>query len=181
VKPGETSVVRLELVRAAPVSRGPLDYLTVWASQPGWGRQGNLTVRRGGEFVYSPVKPQSGVYRFTAVRQTGDRLHWFFSHGGQRDYWFFELGRRRFDRVRVSGGRRTREARQERGVDRGEVFEVEIDVQPTVVSTRITREGVVVAEDRIELAGAEFHTARWGLWLDKGDQVGLASFTFEPR
>jgi hypothetical protein len=185
IRAGETSVVRLELRRieaaGGPAARGPIDYMPLWAAQEGWSPRGTQLVRRGGEFVYAPVKPQSGVYRFSAIRQAGDRLYWFVSLGDQRDHWIFELGRRRFDRIRVSGGKRIRESRYEKGADRGEPFDVEIEVQPGLVTTRVSSNGAVLAEDRLEGEGGDLHTGRWGFWLDGGDQLALTAFSFEAR
>jgi hypothetical protein len=182
IEAGATKAVRLEL---QPVSRpragGVVDYMSLWVSQPGWVQRGDQVVRRGGEFVYFPVNPQFGIYRFSAIRQTGDSLHWFLTFGDQSDHWFFELQRRRFERIRVSGGKRERESRYDSGVDRSEPFEVEIDVRRTLVITRITRNGAVIAEDSLQAAGGRLDSARWGFWLDKGDQIALTRFTFEPK
>jgi hypothetical protein len=49
------------------------------------------------------------------------------------------------------------------------------------VTTRVSRNGAVIAEDRLESKGGEFHTARWGFWLDNSDQIALSRFSFEAR
>ncbi len=180
IQAGTSAAARLELRQKAVAPKGPVDYLPVLLSQEGWSPQADRAVRKGGGFVYFPVKPQSGVYRFTVSRMSGDRVHWFFRFGEEQDHWFYELGKRHFERIRVRGNKRTREARYDRGVDRNEPFEVVIEVEPAAVTTRIVHEGQVIARDQLTDAGA-FPTARWGFWLGNGDQIAIAAFSFEPH
>jgi hypothetical protein len=49
------------------------------------------------------------------------------------------------------------------------------------VTTRVSSNGAVLAEDRVEGEGGDLHTGRWGFWLDGGDQLALTAFSFEAR
>ena len=163
--------------QAAPT--GPVDYLSVYEQSGGWSRRGSRLVRKGGDFVYSPVKPESGVYRFTAVRQSGDPVRWFMRLGDEQDYWYYQLGTRRLERYK--GSQREPETQHGGGVDRNVAFDVEIRVEPGLVVTVVSQGGKEIAADRLEQAGAGFDKGRWGFQVGRNDQIALDKFTFEPK
>lgn len=170
-------MVKIPQQPAAPT--GPQDYLSLYEEAGGWSRRGDRLVRKGGDFVYSPVKPQPGVYRFTAVRQAGDPVRWFVRLGDDEDYWYYQLGTRRLERYQ--GASREPETQHSGGVDRNEPFDVEIRVEPGLVITVVSQDGKQIAADRLEKAGAGFDQGRWGFRVGRNDQIGLDKFTFEAR
>ena len=185
VEPAKTAQAIIEMrkiVAAAPAPRGPVDYMRHWRDSDGWMPRGERLVRKGGEFVYSPVPPGPGVYRFTVVRQAGDPVRWFIRLGDNQDYWVFQQGTRGLERFRVTpGSQSVSEARHGGGVGRNEPFEVEIRVEPDAIVTSVTKGANAIASDRLEKAGAGFDKGRWGFLVGKNDQLGLDAFVFEPR
>jgi len=182
VQPAATAEAKIQLVKiveqkAAPT--GPVDYLSLYEESGGWTRQGDRLVRKGGGFVYSPVRPQAGVYRFTAMRQAGDPVRWFIRLGGEQDYWYFQQGTRRLERYK--GSAREPETQHDGGVGRNQAFDVEIRVEPGLVVTVVFQDGKQVAADRLEIAGAGFDKGRWGFQVGDKDQIALSKFIFEPK
>lgn len=183
VQPGGTANADIRLVKiveqkaAAPT--GPVDYLSVYEESGGWTRHGDRLSRKGGGFVYSPVRPQAGVYRFTAMRQAGDPVRWFIRLGGEQDYWYFQQGTRRLERYK--GSAREPEIQHDGGVGRNQPFDVEVRVEPGLIVTVVSQNGKEVAADRLEIPGAGFDKGRWGFQLGDKDQIGLSKFTFEAK
>ncbi|MBI1352777.1 MAG: protein kinase [Acidobacteria bacterium] len=185
VEPAKTAQAIIEMkkiaVAAAP-DRGPVDYMAAWRDAGGWTPRGERLVRKGGDFVYSPVSPEAGVYRFTALRQGGDPVRWFIRLGENQDYWVFQQGTRALERYRVTpGSESVSEERHDGGVGRNEPFQVEIRVEPDSITTSVLQGGNAVASDKLEKAGAGFDKGRWGFLIGKNDQVALDAFVFDPK
>jgi hypothetical protein len=92
-----------------PQPPGPTGGFTIddWTkADPSWTREGNVWVKRGGEFVVVPISPAAGKYNFTAILRKGRRLEWVVNYRDDKNYDLFQMDDKNLVRTQFVNGKK---------------------------------------------------------------------------
>jgi hypothetical protein len=178
---GETAVAEIRFESLTP-SRpdGPQDLMKTLAEDPGWSKQGDRLVRRGGDVILLPAMG-AGKYRFAVNIDKGRRLQWMVNYVDESNYAWFQVGRDNFIRTVVSQGQRSKPVEVAHELADFRAVVIEIEVTDNEIVHRLQRGGEWVELDRWKFTGANFAKGRFGFRLPGKDELSVSSLTFTAR
>jgi hypothetical protein len=158
----------------------PTYQLADWENGTGWTRQGSQLVRRGGDFVLSPVNPQAGTYEFGAFLQKGSRLEWIVNYVDANNYALYQLGKDSLSRTQVTDGRKSAPHKVSHVLNPERLIRVQVEVAEDSVVHRVFQHGEWTVVDRWNHTGARFARGSFGFYVPARSEIGLLDFSFIP-
>jgi hypothetical protein len=146
----------------------------------GWQREGNLLIRRGGDFVVAPGSGGAGRYTFTALLQKGRRLEWVVNYSDRDNHVFYQLGDDYLHRTEVTKGRKSRTVKIPHKMKWGGFLSVDISVQQDAIVHRVLVDDKWIELDNWKSAANNLTAGKFGFHIPGRDQVGLSHFAFMP-
>jgi hypothetical protein len=180
---GETKPVDFRLNReraGTPPSTKPtygMDYF----ERPGeWSPEGAWLARRGGNYVMYRATPTYGTFTYSIYLMRGGRLQWVVNYIDDRNHVLFQLDDNgKFTRREIINGRGGAEIDASHGLRKKE-FTVEIDITPTSITHKLLYDASTW-KPIDTWSGTVPPNAKFGLYIPRNDQYGLANFKFTPR
>ena len=177
----------LQKVVAAPAVRAPAAVAMDW-SKAGWTQEDNTWVKKGGNFVVVRPGPVNGVIAFTAELKKGGgflrgagKIRWFVDFTNSKNYALFELDKKTFVVKDVHEGRSIERDRTQHNSGDLRSVDVQVDVSPDRVVTRLKVGQQWVVLDTWNQSGRDFTDGKFGFLVPGSDEIGIASFRFNPR
>jgi hypothetical protein len=179
------AAARPTAARPTAVVAAPIFTLANWESMGGWSREGNLLVRRGGNFVLAPVLPRNGVYEFTVAEHKGlfewaGRLEWVLNYRDAGNYTLCSIDKKTFKRVDFAGGKGAVGLETPHNLDTKGGVSVRISITPAAVETKALRGSLWVF-----LASwppnSQATPGQFGFHIRGHDTVSLSDFRFTPQ
>ena len=175
-----TAELRLEPLpqeKAAPKAGFELDE---WVAAGVWSKQGDVVVKRGGEFVLLPRNLGAGAYTFSVWLQQGRRIELVVDYKDDRNYILYEIEKRKLVRTRIVNGKKTDERKADHTGDTAAFLSFQIDLSANRVGLRL-RDG-----DRWEVIDEYTSTedladGKLGFRIGGRTQLALSHFSFFDR
>jgi hypothetical protein len=158
----------------------PTYHLADWENGAGWTRQGSQLVRRGGNFVRSPVDPQAGTYEFGAFLQKGSRLEWIVNYVDENNYALYQLGKDFLYRIQVTDGKKSAPHKVSHALNPERLIRVRVEVSEDSVVHRVFQHGEWAVVDNWNHTGARFARGSFGFYVPGRSEIGLLDFSFIP-
>ncbi len=177
---GQTKTATLTLTREEPKVIPPAVTLSDWEKN-GWQRDGDLLVKRGGDFLIAENSGGAGRYTFTALLQRGRRLEWVVNYVDRDNYVFYQLGDDFLHRTEVSKGRKSRTVKIPHKMKWNEFLGVDIRVAAGSIVHRVLVGDQWVELDNWRSTGTDLTAGKFGFHISGRDQVGLSHFAFVPE
>lgn len=185
---GETRSVAMSLAKvavAAPVAK-PGD-ITSFFEPDEWKKDGDMWVRKGGGFVRYKLGP-AGVYTFTVELVKGGgvfrggRIRWFAAYVDPKNYLEYELDQHTFWAEVIEKGKKLERAKMQHGVENQKQYTIQIEITPSHIVHRIKNaEGQWMVLDSFAEPGRNFVAGPFGFLIQGNDEIGISSFTFQPK
>ncbi|MCB9384331.1 MAG: PEGA domain-containing protein [Bryobacterales bacterium] len=175
-----TAELRLEALpqeKAAPKAAFELDD---WVSAGVWSKQGDVFVKRGGDFVLVPRDLGAGSYAFSVWLQTGRRTEFVADYQDDKNYILYEVDKKNIARTRYVNGRKTDENKSEHGADTSAFLSFQVDVSANRIAVRL-RNGDRWSTLDEYTAGDNLADGKFGFHIGGRTQLALSHFTFFPR
>jgi tetratricopeptide (TPR) repeat protein len=154
------------------------DSMSKWDDPGAWKKEGDSSIRKGGEFVLYGVIPTSGTFVFSAMATKGHLLQWVLNYTDSKNYILFQMDDNNFYRTVIRNGKKSDEIIVPDKGDKKSFRTLIIRVSPTEILHQIKHgsDGTVVL-DRWAQAGADTSLGKFGFYLPGNDEVTLSSFT----
>lgn len=154
------------------------DSMSKWEDPGAWKKEGDSSVRKGGEFVLYGVIPTSGTFVFSAMATKGHLLQWVLNYTDSKNYILFQMDDNNFYRTVIRNGKKSDEIIVPDKGDKKSFRTLVIRVSPTEILHQIKHgsDGTVVL-DRWAQAGVNTSLGKFGFYLPGNDEVTLSSFT----
>jgi serine/threonine-protein kinase len=186
VQANRTVTVALALSRAEQKKGGPgpaapsTFSLSDWESAGGWQREGNVLIRKGGDYFLCPAPPRPGNYIFTVRLQRGGTLRWVVNYRDERNHVLYEVDDRTFERIDVVNGRKTTVVKINHGANRRDYLSFLINVGQGSITTSILRGGT--NWERLESAPKDGASGgAFGFYVRGRDEIAVSDFRFQPN
>jgi tetratricopeptide (TPR) repeat protein len=176
---GQTKVASLTLRPEEKKPEQPALTLADW-QKTGWQREGNLLIRRGGDYVVAPGSGGAGRYTFTALLQKGRRLEWVVNYSDRDNHVFYQLGDDYLHRTEVTKGHKSRTVKIPHKMKWGGFLSVDISVQQDAIVHRVLVDDKWIELDNWKSAAGNLTVGKFGFHIPGRDQVGLSHFAFMP-
>ncbi len=180
VPSGETVELEVRLERQTPLLP-PEPSMDGWDDPDAWGRQGELFVRRGGDYVTYGASPLAGVIEFTVHLQRGRRLRWFTNFIDEEQHALFEIDGSSFIRNIVEDGRSEQLAKVSHHRIRDDVYNVRIRISEHTIVHELRRGEEWITIDTWDDPTRDFRPGKFGFWIRGRNQIGVEHFSYTPR
>jgi hypothetical protein len=177
---GQTKTVSLNLAKKQEEKRVVSAFgLDDWAKAGGWRREGDLLIRRGGDFVLAPRELGAGTYTFTALLEKGKRLEWVVNFSDGNNYIFLQLGKNYFHRTQVRNGKKGKTVKIPHDLPWDGFLSIQVEVLADGVAHKLLQGEQWTSVDRWQESGLA--AGKFGFHIPGRDEVALSHFSFLPR
>lgn len=148
-----------------------------------WTREGNVYVKRGGDFVMSPINPAAGKYTFTAIVMNGKRLEWVVNYHDDKNYDLFQMDDKNLVRTQVVNGKKGPSFKSPHSIKiniNKDYFQVKITVTPNSIVHSLYVQGGWKDVDNWERTGGGLD-GKFGFHVPGNDRIGVTDFRFAPN
>jgi tetratricopeptide (TPR) repeat protein len=156
------------------------DWVKAAAATPSlskWEREGQVWVKRGGEFVVAPFNPTPGTLIFTALLMKGKHLEWVVDYKDDRNYVLFQIEERSLVRTEYVNGKKGEPVRKPLSTSATSYVTVMIKVTASsIVHSVLVQKNWEVVDDWARPGGGL--QGKVGFYVHGKDQIGVSQFTF---
>lgn len=182
---GETKNLTITLAKNAPVIKN--GDITGFADPDSWKQENGLWVHKGGGFIPYKLGPK-GIYTFTVELIKGGgvfhggRIRWVTEYVDSKNYLLYELDHKTFWAEVVEKGKKLERAKTEHGLENPKQFTIQIEITPEHCVHRIKNaDGQWVVLDSFAEPGRNFTSGPFAFLIQGNDEIGVSSFTFQPK
>jgi tetratricopeptide (TPR) repeat protein len=147
-----------------------------WVDPGAWKHEGDLFIRKGGDFVLYGAVPASGTFIFSAMPAKGHLLQWVINYSDPKNYILFQMDDNNFYRSVIRNGKKADEIIVPDKGDKKSFRMLLIRVSPTELVHQIKHGDSWTVLDRWTQPGADLSLGKFGFYLPGNDQVELSSF-----
>jgi serine/threonine-protein kinase len=153
-----------------------------WDDAKGWTQEGAWQIHKGGNFLSFQSEEVNGRIEFNALLQKGKRLEWFLARKDDRNYLLFRLDKKNLVVEQMAEGKNREIAKTPVSFDHEQPVAVRIEVSAGAVNTSF-RQGTGGWTNTTPLTNpaGNFDKGRFGLHIGGRDEIGINSFTYDPR
>jgi hypothetical protein len=185
VAPAALVMKRADKTPASAQGKGHTFGMEDWAKGSGpslsaWAHEGKLWVKRGGEFVPSPLSPAAGSYIFTAIVMKGKHLEWVVNYQDDKNYDLFQMEDKNLVRTQVVNGKKGEAVKIPHTIKIKDYISVQIAVTPTSITHHFLVQNQWQAVDKWERPGGGLQ-GKFGFHVPGKDQIGVSDFRFSAN
>ena len=178
---GAQGVVDLSLVSKAKKAPTVVTGMSRWEDAQGWSKEGEWEIHKGGNFVSFQPEQINGRIEFNALLQKGKRLDWYVARLDDRNYLLFRLDKKNLVAERFVDGKSKELAKTAVNFDHDQPIAVRIDISSGTVTTMIRQGTAWTPTNPVSDASGAFDKGRFGLHISGRDEVGINSFSYQPK
>lgn len=182
---GESRTMQIALAKNAPVLK--TGDITGFADPDSWKQENGLWVHKGGGFIPYKLGPK-GVYTFTVELVKGGgvfhggRIRWVTQYVDAKNYLLYELDHKTFWAEVVEKGKKLERAKTQHGLEDAKQFTIQIEITPEHCVHRIKNaDGQWVVLDSFAEPGRDFTAGPFAFLIQGSDEIGVSSFSFQPK
>jgi hypothetical protein len=187
VNAGETRNLQITMAKAVTVPVLKPGDITGFADPSSWKEEDGLWLHKGGGFVPYKLGPK-GVYTFTVELVKGGgvfrggRIRWAVEYTDSKNYLLYELDHKTFWAEVVQNGKKLERAKTQHGLENQKAFSIQVEITPEHCVHRIKNlEGQWVVLDSFAEPGRNFTDGPFGFLIQGNDEIGVSSFSFQPK
>jgi hypothetical protein len=162
--------------------------MTDWEDNSLWREDNGTWTHKGAGVLLYKMAPK-GVFTFTVelikggnIFGGGKKIRWVLNYVDKQNYDSFELDNKSFTpKVVVKGKTSERPKTQIKDLEKQKTFTVQIDVTPDHIVQKMSMGGTWVDLDTWAEPGQNFSAGKFGFLVQGDDEIGVSSFTFQPK
>jgi hypothetical protein len=147
-----------------------------------WTRDGEVWVKRGGEFVVPPINPAAGKYFFTAIVRKGRRLEWVVNYRDDKNYDLFQMDDKNLVRTQFVNGKKKGDSVKSPpySIKTKDWVSVMITVTPTSIVHSVSVQQQWQVVDQWDRPGGGLE-GKFGFHVPSRDEIGVSDFRFKAN
>lgn len=174
--------------KAAATPPPPKTYgMTDWEDNSVWREDNGAWIHKGAGFLFYKI-PAKGVFNFTVQLVKGGgifrggKIRWVVNYIDSKNYDLFELDNKNFTPKVIAKGKTSERPKFAlKDLEKQKTFTVQIDVTPDHIVHKMLMGSDWVNLDTWAEPGLNFSGGKFGFMVQGDDEIGINSFTFQPK